>query len=301
MFSYSRIAKKMPNVGGAIGVAAGVSHSLVLLGDGTVLACGFGLSGQLGTGSTAPANTTPALVSGLSGVVAVSGGMQHSLFLTASGAVYGCGSNDNLRIGLPENWTQYNTPTLVTAAGSCTAITAGWNCSFVVGADGTAKVIGQGYALGVASASVSTFTTIPGLDMSCNNSSYGLQLSSAGAGIQMFIPCNASTSASANPVGPLYYANVYSFDPVFGAGPLPGQVNWYGLYVSPAQLNAHIALANAGCDMVFGPLDLSGGATALMPLPSGALSGLTIRGVSMAIVPSTGLPRDVSGVTSLTF
>jgi hypothetical protein len=102
-------------------------------------------------------------------------------------------------------------------------------------------------------------------------------------------------------VGPLYYANVYSFDPVFGAGPLPGQVNWYGLYVSPAQLNAHIALANAGCDMVFGPLDLSGGATALMPLPSGALSGLTIRGVSIAIEPTSTVPVAQSQVTQLVF
>jgi hypothetical protein len=300
LFSQSsRVARKMPNVGGAIGIASGARHSFVLLGNGTVLACGFGFYGQLGTGSTASANSSPALVSGLSGVVAVSGGMDHSLFLTASGAVYGCGKNDYFCIGLPTNAAQYNIPTLVTAAGSCTAITAGSGGSFVISADGTAKAVGFGYLLGVGYSPVSTLTTIPGLSMSCNNSNYGLQLSSAGAGIQMFIPCNASTSASANPVGPVYYANVYSFNQVSG-GSLPGQVNWFGLYVSPAELDAHLALATAGFDMVFGPLDPSGGAAAVMPLPVGALSGMTIWGVSVAInFTSTALVAQ-SQVTSAT-
>jgi hypothetical protein len=298
----SAVAKKIPTVSGAIGIAAGSKHSFILLGNGSVLAFGKSTKGQLGTGSTAFANITPALVSGLSGVVAVSGGVEHSLFLTASGAVYGCGNNGNFRIGLPVDGAQYNTPTLVTAAGACTAIAAGSNCSFVVGAGGLVKAIGMGTVLGLgySTQQAAIFTQLPNIFLTSSYTNYRFHLNSAGAGLEMLITSSNATTLYSNPVGPLYYANVYSFDPVSG-GPLPGQVNWYGLYVSPEQLNAHVALANAGCDMVFGPLDPSGGATALMPLPVGALSGLTIRGVSMAIVPSTGLPRDVSGVTSLTF
>jgi hypothetical protein len=100
-------------------------------------------------------------------------------------------------------------------------------------------------------------------------------------------------------VGPVYYANVYSLNQASG-GSLPGQVNWFGLYVSPAELDAHLALATAGFDMVFGPLDPSGGAAAVMPLPVGALSGMTIWGVSVAInFTSTALVAQ-SQVTSAT-
>jgi alpha-tubulin suppressor-like RCC1 family protein len=56
-------------------VAAGYNDSFALLRNGTVEAWGYNASGELGTGSTAEANPTPAPVSGLSQVTAISAGL----------------------------------------------------------------------------------------------------------------------------------------------------------------------------------------------------------------------------------
>ena len=56
-------------------VAAGYNDSFALLRNGTVEAWGYNASGELGTGSTAEANPTPAPVSGLSEVTAISAGL----------------------------------------------------------------------------------------------------------------------------------------------------------------------------------------------------------------------------------
>jgi alpha-tubulin suppressor-like RCC1 family protein len=56
-------------------VAAGYNDSFALLRDGTVEAWGYNASGELGTGSTTEANPTPARVSGLSEVTAISAGL----------------------------------------------------------------------------------------------------------------------------------------------------------------------------------------------------------------------------------
>lgn len=56
-------------------VAAGYNDSFALLRNGAVEAWGYNASGELGTGSTAEANPTPAPVSGLSEVTAIAAGL----------------------------------------------------------------------------------------------------------------------------------------------------------------------------------------------------------------------------------
>jgi len=68
------------------GVGAGWTHSLALHADGTVRSWGDDSKGALGLGRSL-ASTTPRLVNGLTDVVAVAGGVSHTLALRRDGTV----------------------------------------------------------------------------------------------------------------------------------------------------------------------------------------------------------------------
>jgi hypothetical protein len=297
--SASNYARKMPNVSAVVAIAAGADHSLVVRSNGSVLACGLGQAGRLGTGSTADENATPAAVQGVSNVIAAAGGVEQSLFLTVSGAVYGCGRNSNYRLGLSDPSTVYPS-TLLSDAGTCMSVTAGRLSSWFIGANGLAKVCGSGGALGLANSPATVITAMTNLPLGPLGG-FQFLLSSVGDGIQMMIPPNNFANALAYPTTALYYANVYSMNLVNG-GPLFGQGNWFGLHVTPAELDAHISMAAAGFDMVSGPLDPSGGAYAVYPLLGAGLSGTTVWGVSIVFsVNATSSQLQISSpVTSTT-
>ena len=67
----------MPGISGATAIAGGGIHSLVLLSDGTVKACGYNQLGQLGDSSTTQ-RTSPVTVTGLTSVAALVAGANHS-------------------------------------------------------------------------------------------------------------------------------------------------------------------------------------------------------------------------------
>src|SRR5579884_2980960 len=98
---------------GVVAMAAGGQHSLALKSDGTVWAWGYNYYGQLGTGNTgSPSMSSPAQVSGLSGVIAIAAGQYHSLALKADGTVWAWGSNNDDQLG-------------TTASGSCYTYSSG--------------------------------------------------------------------------------------------------------------------------------------------------------------------------------
>jgi alpha-tubulin suppressor-like RCC1 family protein len=78
-------------------VAAGGSHSLALLSNGTVMAWGSNQFGQLADGVTEPCcgheMPVPTPVKGLAGVIAISAGYEHSLALLSTGRVMAWGDN----------------------------------------------------------------------------------------------------------------------------------------------------------------------------------------------------------------
>jgi alpha-tubulin suppressor-like RCC1 family protein len=86
-------------IAGARALAGGDHYSLALTATGAVYAWGLNNAGQLGNASVAvvPASSSaPVQVSGRpSGVVAIAAGAEHGLALTAAGAVYAWGSNDD--------------------------------------------------------------------------------------------------------------------------------------------------------------------------------------------------------------
>lgn len=77
---------RVAGLGGVVAVAAGIYHSLALTGDGTVWAWGYNGNGGLGRGGAdlAP-HPTAAAVAGLTGVVALAAGFEHSLALVGEG------------------------------------------------------------------------------------------------------------------------------------------------------------------------------------------------------------------------
>jgi len=114
------------------------SHNIALKTDGTVLAWGFNLSGQLGDGTTAT-KFTPVQVSGFgvnSGVVAVAAGGSHSLALKADGTALSWGANTNGQLG-NGGTGQRTTPGPVTSLNGITAIAAGTSFSLALGFDGS--------------------------------------------------------------------------------------------------------------------------------------------------------------------
>ena len=98
----TEVRTPVSGLSGVSALAGGRRHSLALLSDGTVMAWGENAWGQLGDGTDTgpdmchaeyaaaagyevPCATTPVAVKGLSGVVEIAAGAQHSLALLSDG------------------------------------------------------------------------------------------------------------------------------------------------------------------------------------------------------------------------
>jgi alpha-tubulin suppressor-like RCC1 family protein len=111
-------------VSGATAVAAGGDHSLALLSNGTVMAWGANESGQLGDGSFQPESTVPVAVKGLSNVIAIAAGYDHSLALLSNGTVMAWGDNTSGELGNGKLATS-DVPVAVKGLTGVTSIAAG--------------------------------------------------------------------------------------------------------------------------------------------------------------------------------
>ena len=80
-------------------IAAGIGHSLALKTDGTVLSWVDDTRGQLGDDSNLAVKTSPVFVAGLTNVVAVAAGYEHSLALLDNGTVYAWGKDNEGQLG----------------------------------------------------------------------------------------------------------------------------------------------------------------------------------------------------------
>lgn len=121
-------------------VSAGRAHVVALRGDGTVWTWGDDTYGQCGQGTTATFYNGAKQVSGLAGVIAVAAGAYHSLALKGDGTVWAWGQNDSGELG-DDSATLRSTPVQVktgasTFLGGITAISAGYQASMALGANG---------------------------------------------------------------------------------------------------------------------------------------------------------------------
>ncbi|HTU79831.1 MAG TPA: hypothetical protein VMF09_13845 [Solirubrobacteraceae bacterium] len=134
----------------AVGGGGWNGHTLALLQNGTVMAAGNNMIGELGTGDTVRA-TTFVPVPGLSHVVAISADMTHSMALLENGTVMTWGSDGNDELGIPAAPEQcFGTPCStrpvpVSGLSDVSAISAGYRFSLAL-SDG--KVYAWGWNTG---------------------------------------------------------------------------------------------------------------------------------------------------------
>jgi alpha-tubulin suppressor-like RCC1 family protein len=125
-------------------IAAGGRHNLALLSDGTVMAWGDNTFGQLGNGTTGTNNDaeTPVAVKGLSGVIAIASGGEHSLALLSNGRVMAWGDNTQGQLG-DGTTTNRDIPVAVMGLSGVTGIAAGQLFSMAVLSNGTVMTWGS--------------------------------------------------------------------------------------------------------------------------------------------------------------
>ena len=136
-------------------IAAGGKHTVALKADGTVWACGYNKSAQLGNDSTYDSSIFVRMhdrTSYISNAKAIAAGDLHTVVLKEDGSVWACGSNTRGQLGVgSSDPTYYNltqtkqegTPGAYPLIADVTAIAAGGNHTVVLKSDGTVWACGQ--------------------------------------------------------------------------------------------------------------------------------------------------------------
>ncbi|BAS26700.1 hypothetical protein LIP_0843 [Limnochorda pilosa] len=127
---------RVDGLNGVAAVAAGSYHNLALKEDGTIWAWGRNNLGQLGDGTTTTTRPTPVQVSGLTGVVDVAAGWDHSLALRSDGTVWAWGYNAFGQVGIGST-TEQHTPVQISGLTGIVAVAGGGYHSLALKSDGT--------------------------------------------------------------------------------------------------------------------------------------------------------------------
>ena len=154
--------------GGVIELAAGGSHSLALMADGSVWAWGNNNHGQLGNGKTPLKNSLPTRILN-SGVVAIAAGSHHSLALKADGSVWAWGRNNGGQLGDGTTASKPAPVQVLTPGSGVVAVAAAGNQSLALKADGSVWQWGDRWKDPDAAASATAKlvpTRVPALSLS---------------------------------------------------------------------------------------------------------------------------------------
>lgn len=131
------VTPSLPSDARVVAVEAGRYYSLALLSNGTVYAWGRNDVGQLGIGNTTSPQASPVQISGLTDVIALAAGDDHTLALKSDGSIWVWGDNPNGELGTGNNNPYTNPVPLVGITAR--AIAAGGNHSVALLADGTVR------------------------------------------------------------------------------------------------------------------------------------------------------------------
>ncbi len=123
-----------PVPGGAVAIAAGAYHSLVLGRDGTVSAWGWNGYGQLGNATTAPA-AGAVKVAGLTDVVAIAAGLADSIAVKRDGTVWAWGWNAFGQLG-DGSRVDRSVPVQVAGLSGIASVSVGAYHTLALGRDG---------------------------------------------------------------------------------------------------------------------------------------------------------------------
>ncbi|KQN96812.1 RCC1 domain-containing protein [Paenibacillus sp. Leaf72] len=128
---------KVTGISDVISISTGTGHVIALKSDGTVWTWGSNSRGQLGNGESGfdKSKSTPSQVSGLTNIIAVSGGAEHSLALKSDGTVWSWGYNSASQLG-DGTYTNRTTPIQI-GLTNVKSISAGQSHSLALKKDGT--------------------------------------------------------------------------------------------------------------------------------------------------------------------
>ena len=84
---------------GAISASGGGFHTATVKSDGTVWSWGYNNKGQIGNGTITVNELSPVQATGLTGVVSVSAGYEHTVALKSDGTVWAWGYNNYGQLG----------------------------------------------------------------------------------------------------------------------------------------------------------------------------------------------------------
>ena len=162
-----------------VSISAGTAYSLALRGDGSVLAWGSDVGGQLGVQplgpelcgiGSSPCSKLPRAVGGLSNATAVSAGFRTSLALLSDGTVRSWGANKCGQLGDGSPWesdvpvadavAESDVPVVVKGLGDVTALAAGEQHDLALTAGEAGPNIGQ---LAGSELAAPTFSVTPGV------------------------------------------------------------------------------------------------------------------------------------------
>lgn len=128
---------KVSGLSGIVAVAAGAEHSVALQSDGTVWTWGRNTTGQLGNGETTDVNNTPRKVPGLTNIMEIAAGDNHTLALKQDGTtIWAWGSNAYGQLGDGGREDKLY-PIQVQGINGVTSIAAGDNHTIALKNDGT--------------------------------------------------------------------------------------------------------------------------------------------------------------------
>ena len=134
---------KVAGLTGVVAVAAGAEHSVALKEDGTVWAWGRNSTGQLGNGETMDVNSSPKQVSGLTNIMEIAAGDNHTLALKQDRTtIWAWGYNAYGQLGDGGREVKL-TPIQVQGIRGATTIAAGDNHTIAIKEDGTVWTWGR--------------------------------------------------------------------------------------------------------------------------------------------------------------
>jgi alpha-tubulin suppressor-like RCC1 family protein len=122
---FSDVPVPVGSLTGVSAVAAGANHGLALMSGGTVMGWGGDIDGQVGNGAQQGRVPSPASVSGLSGVTAISAGGEDSVALLGSGSVMTWGIDKSGQLGNGVASGPSPTPVLVGGIAKVADVSAG--------------------------------------------------------------------------------------------------------------------------------------------------------------------------------
>ncbi|MEO5368135.1 MAG: Ig-like domain-containing protein, partial [Magnetococcus sp. WYHC-3] len=123
-------------VTGVSAIGAGDNHTLLVMADGTVSACGQNSDGQIGDGTNGTDRYTLVQTVGLSGVTKIAGGNLHTVALKSDGTVRAWGYNGYGQLGDGTTTTRL-TPVQVSGLTGVVAVDAGSTHTVALKSNGT--------------------------------------------------------------------------------------------------------------------------------------------------------------------